>query len=306
MTLYTIKESVVFEGIGVHTGHTCRITLAAAPKGHGIRFYNALNESVSAHTDAVGQTQFCTALRWPSGDSLMTVEHLMAALFSLHLTDLAIHVVGPEIPVMDGSSQVFCQTLFPLRRAISGDETVWTVKKAITLHHENSWITLRPHATHLRIAAEAYVSSDLSYSYTYKHSTQSFMQDIAAARTTSTLTVVKKLQSMGLAKGGSLANALVLDDQGHPINAEGVRFSCEWARHKILDLLGDLALCGLPLLCAEISTYGPGHTLSHKLRCHLHKEDLWTSLPTPHVNAALPYHTAYANAFDTASTVACA
>ena len=265
MIAHTVSSPITFQGTGLHTGVEAQVCIRPAPQGHGLRFYRSSHQYIVAHHDHVVQTQYCTVLGWPDGSTLLTVEHLLAALWSLNITDARIEVTGPEIPILDGGCQEFCEKLSQALHPLKLPVTTWTLAKPVTVRNQESWIILEP-SHELSIHAEAFITPRLSHEYSYTHSPDDFVKHIAAARTTSTEKVVKTIQSRGLAKGGSLENALVLDDHGRPLNPKGMKLSCEMARHKILDILGDLALCGFENFHAHITTYGPGHTLTHKVR----------------------------------------
>ncbi|GBE02648.1 UDP-3-O-[3-hydroxymyristoyl] N-acetylglucosamine deacetylase [bacterium BMS3Bbin06] len=256
----TIKEAVTFKGIGLHSGRLCMVTMNPASRDTGIIFVRKdRNIVIKAHVGAVVDTAFATTLGY-NGTRVKTVEHLLSVLAGLGIDNLIIEVEGPEIPILDGSSTEL--VAITLKAGISKQakkKSYIRITKPILLHDGNS-----------KIMAIPYNGRRITYSISFKHSLfslqnlsidineENFIRHIAPARTFGFLKNVELLRANGLAKGGSLDNAVVIGDEGI-LNNGGLRFHDEFVRHKILDLLGDLSLIGYPVY-AHILAERAGHS----------------------------------------------
>ncbi|MBW2228824.1 MAG: UDP-3-O-acyl-N-acetylglucosamine deacetylase [Deltaproteobacteria bacterium] len=264
----TIAEKVSCSGVGLHGGHAVQITLRPERPGRGIvfqrRFAGELIE-IPAHAECVVSTDHATSIA--VGDArIATVEHLLASLYAMQIDNVVVEVDGDELPVLDGSARGFVD-LIDEAGAYEQDAVcdVHAVCEPIEIVEGNRRIRIDP-APVLRI----------SYAIDFDHSSigrqtfeiealdrAAFERDVAAARTFGFLEDVEALWRVGLARGGSLANTLVLDAEG-VVNEEGLRFPDEFVRHKVLDLIGDLALLGMPL-CGHVSVERGGHALHQRL-----------------------------------------
>jgi len=241
----TIKQELTFEGLGLHTGKPVAMRLRPAPRNTGILFYRSdRGVYIRAHVSAVSDTSFATTLGY-NGTSIKTVEHVLAAATGLGIDNLIIEVNGPEVPILDGSSAGFVDSIL----------AAGTAKQASSLRFFKVVQPLAFSDGHAEILALPYEGRRISYRIFYDHhllgaqemslelSGRSFAREIAPARTFGFLKDVEYLRAKGLAQGGSLENAVIIGDRG-VLNASGLRFKDELIRHKILDFIGDLALCG--------------------------------------------------------------
>jgi len=276
----TIAEKISCTGIGLHSGEPVQLTLHPARAGSGIVFVRTdlpqLVE-VPANHSAVTSTRLATTLG--RGDATVgTVEHLLSALCGLGIDNVRVEVDGPEIPVMDGSAASF---VFLIRAAGIFDQGVprrsLRVRRALEVRDGDRLIRIEP-ARELRV----------TYSVDFAHPAigrqqlrdlviddESFESEICRARTFGFLREVEALWRSGLARGGNLDNTVVMDDF-RVLNRDGLRWSDEFVRHKALDLIGDLALLGLPLEGHVVVERG-GHALHQRLvRALLDQPSHWT------------------------------
>lgn len=250
MKQHTIKKEIKCSGIGLHSGQRVSLCLRPAPENSGIVFEcqtRGSRRSLRLSPYNVRSTDLATTLG--SDDfQVSTVEHLLASLAGLGIDNLFIEVTGSELPIMDGSAASF---VFLIRsagiRKQKALKKVLTFKKPVQFVEDNRWIRVHP-------------GRDMGIDYTidfdhpmvgrqnfvYQNEPDNFIKHLARARTFGFLRDVEKLQSMGLALGGSLDNAVVLDEFG-VVNPGGMRFNDELVRHKVLDFMGDMALMGMPL-----------------------------------------------------------
>lgn len=256
----TISREVFFEGIGLHTGQHAAVRLCPAPVDTGIIFHRLdKNVSIKADVFSVAETAFSTTLGY-NGVRVRTVEHLLAALAGIGIDNLLIEIDGPEVPILDGSSTLFVGII------LEAGITKQNKKKPYFKINK----PLIYETTHSKVIAYPYSGYRISYYIQFNHrllrhqeltieiDERNFIKDIAPARTFGFLSDVEKLRKNGLAKGGSLDNAIIVGDDGI-INSEGLRFSDEFVRHKILDSIGDFLLVGYPIE-GHIILEKSGHT----------------------------------------------
>lgn len=260
----TIGRAVSVAGVGLHGGQAARVELRPATPGSGRRFVQPGQAPIPATLDRVSGATLSTRLAG-GGWSVGTVEHLLAAAFALDLDDLEVEVLGDEVPVLDGSAQGWLEAFD--RAGIvttSSQPTVFRVLAPVMASDGARWARLEP-ADRLDVHAEVCFDHPAvgHHQVRYDGSAAAFRRDIAAARTFGFARDVEALRAAGLARGGSLDNAVVFGLDG-PLNPEGLRFADEPARHKVLDLCGDLALLGARLQ-GRLTTHRPGHALTHAL-----------------------------------------
>lgn len=269
----TIKKSVHTTGVGLHSGKRVELTLRPAAPGTGIVFHRVDLEPVvdfPAQADGVHDTRMASVLQ--SGKArVSTVEHLMSALAGLGIDNLHVDLSAEEVPIMDGSAATF---VYLLRSAgieeQSAPKQFLRVLKPVEVREgegkDAKWARLEPH--------EGFA---LAFSIDFKHpaidstagfaevdfSKQSYAKEISRARTFGFVTEVEALRSMGLARGGSLENAIVVDEY-RVLNQEGLRYDDEFVKHKILDAIGDLYLIGKPLIARYVANKS-GHALNNQL-----------------------------------------
>lgn len=268
----TLAAAVAFDGIGIHCGTKVSVTLHPAPPGSGIAFRRSDEGGgtlIPARWDRVVNTRFCTTLVGDGGSHVGTVEHLLAALAGCEIDNVVVEVDGPEIPIMDGSAAPFvaliagagCEEQDAPRRGIR-------VRKPVTVSDGRSTASLLPgpgFTLRVEIDFENPIVSRQSLSLALVNGT--FKTELAPARTFGFLDQIEQMQAAGLARGGSLENAIVVGGDGI-LNHGGLRFEDEFARHKALDAVGDLYLAGAPILGA-FHGIRSGHDINNKLLCTL-------------------------------------
>ena len=258
----TIRKQVSLEGIGLHSGKTVRLTLNPAPADAGIVFRVAGGDPIPAAAESVVDSHYATTIG-RGGVRIQTVEHLMAAAAGLGVDNLDIHVEGTELPAVDGSAKPFVALLMAAGRVgLHARRRPITIPYPIRVGTDSRWLVIVP-ADHLRISYTldndhpAIGTQALSWVATER----SFVEDCAPARTYGFLKDLGAIRKRGLAQGVSLDNTIGLDNGG-PLN--GLRYRDEFVRHKILDLVGDLALLGRPLL-GHVVGRNAGHALNYEL-----------------------------------------
>jgi UDP-3-O-[3-hydroxymyristoyl] N-acetylglucosamine deacetylase len=264
----TLAEKVTCTGIGLHTGSPVQLSLFPARVGSGIVFVRTDLEApveIPACPSAVASTQFATKLS-RDGVSVSTVEHLLAALYGLGIDNIRVEVDGPELPVMDGSAASF---LYLLRRAgifpQREPRDVLRIQQPIGVEESSRRIRVEPARTfRVSYAVEfAHPAIGRQEYHLRRLDEARFEREIAGARTFGFLSEVQDLWRAGYARGGSLENAVVLDDAG-VVNPDGLRWPDEFVRHKVLDLFGDLALLGTAL-AGHVHVERGGHSLHQQL-----------------------------------------
>lgn len=276
----TLKSIVRATGVGLHGGRKVNLTLRPAAPDSGIVFHRVdLNPPLSLPADpyAVCDTRMCSGLE-KNGEKVGTVEHLMSALAGLGIDNLHVDVNAPEIPILDGSAGPF---VFLLQSAGIEEQKApkrfLRVKRTVEYREGDKWVRLEP-----------YDGFRLNFSIVFNHpaidrtstevsidfAEQSYVRDVARARTFGFMQDVEFMRSHGLALGGSLDNAIVMDEY-RVLNADGLRYADEFVKHKVLDAIGDLYLCGHPLLAAY-SAHKAGHALNNQiLRVLLEDRSAW-------------------------------
>lgn len=255
----TVARSVVDTGTGLHSGSKTGLILQPMPPGSGVVFSNLSAETpVPAHLDWVDSTGYATTLH-RSGVTIRTVEHLLATLHAYRITNLFVKVQG-EVPIMDGSAQRFCELI---ESAGVAEQEAWSEEIVIgepieVRRGDNEWIRIEPYdgfAVHYILEYPPPVGRQ-EYCF-HLRDPQSFRDEIALARTFGFVRDMKLMASMGLASGGRLDNCILIDDE--KIVNTTLRFPEELARHKILDILGDMYLLGRPLR-GRITARRTGHS----------------------------------------------
>jgi UDP-3-O-[3-hydroxymyristoyl] N-acetylglucosamine deacetylase len=269
----TVKRLVRTTGVGLHSGTKVELTLHPAAPGTGIVFRRVdLNPVVEfkARADLVGETRMASVLIH-DGARVSTVEHLMSACAGLGIDNLVVDISAEEIPIMDGSASSFVYLLQQagVEEQDAPKQFIRLLKDVEVRHgsgNQEKWARLSPHD-----------GFKLDFFIEFNHpavdgTTQralvdfgdvSYVHDVARARTFGFMQDVESLRGMGLARGGSLENAIVMDEY-RILNSDGLRYDDEFVRHKILDAIGDLYLVGYPLL-AHYSAHKSGHALNNEL-----------------------------------------
>ena len=276
----TIARPAAWDGLGLHSGVPVRVGLAPAPPNSGLVFVRSRSGGdagieIPASHHCLRASSRATTLgvngAGASGDDaraaqVSTVEHLLATLYAFDIDNVRIQVDGPELPAMDGSALPLVDRVKSAGRELLGaDRAAIRLKKPVEIREGDRWIRAEPadclqltysiDFNHPLIGRQTFEIPDVSAAY--------FARELAGARTFGFVHEVEALRIAGLARGGSLENTLVLDDD-QILNEGGLRFRDEFVRHKVIDLLGDLALLGAPLR-AHVSVEKGGHSLHHRL-----------------------------------------
>ena len=265
----TIKKSVELVGIGLHKGSPVKLRLEPLESNSGIVFYRSdVDVSIPLIPDNVVDTKMATVIG-KDGYVISTIEHLLSAIYAYGIDNLRVIVDADEVPVMDGSSASFCMILDEAGiQQLDIPKKIMIIKKDVEIKEGEKYVKLSP-------------SPDLNYDFTIKFphpviqkqayvlkfTKESYKNEIARARTFGFLHEVQYLRSKGLALGGSLENAVVLDEK-KILNPEGLRFENEFVRHKILDAIGDMSLIGMNFL-GNYEAMAGSHDLNHKLTLKL-------------------------------------
>jgi UDP-3-O-[3-hydroxymyristoyl] N-acetylglucosamine deacetylase len=257
----TVRKPVTLEGVGLHSGKPVRIVIGPAPAGTGIVFRSG-GEIIPAAPESVVDSHYATTIG-RNGTRVRTVEHLLAAAAGLGIDNLDVQVDGPELPAGDGSAKPFVALLQAAGRSEQGARRrPVTLPYPVRVGTERRWLTIVP-ASRFRISYT--LDNDHPaigvQTLTWDRAERTFVDELAPARTYGFLKDVGTMRRNGLARGGSLENAVVVGKRG-PIN--GLRYADEFVRHKVLDLVGDLALLGRPLL-GHVIGRNAGHDLNYAL-----------------------------------------
>jgi UDP-3-O-[3-hydroxymyristoyl] N-acetylglucosamine deacetylase len=266
---HTLKSEISLEGTGLHSGARVALTLRPAGPGEGIKFIRTdvagSDNVIPARWDLVVDTRLCTMIGNADGVSVGTIEHLMAALRGCAIDNAVIELNGPEVPVMDGSAAPFVELIDSAgMQAQQAPRRVIRVLREITVEEGDKFARLTPDENSVFAGRIDFAHPSIGVqTREIKLLNGNFRHDIAGARTFGFLHEVETLRRNGLARGGSLENAIVLDDGGI-LNPGGLRHEDEFIRHKLLDAVGDLYLAGAPIIGAY-DGHKAGHALNNAL-----------------------------------------
>lgn len=265
----TLAKAMTATGVGLHSGEPVRLTIRPAPIGHGIVFVRSDVASaplIRVSAAAVNDTRLSSTMV-VDGVKVGTVEHLMSAFAALGLDNLCVEVDAPEMPIMDGSAAPF---ILLLKEAgvieQPAPKRFLRVLKPIEVRAGDKWVRLTPfngYKITLTIQFSHPVFARSAQTMTIDFADTSFLEAISRARTFGFMHEVEMMRQHGLGLGGSLDNAIVLDEYD-VLNVDGLRYTDEFVRHKILDAIGDLYMLGHPLI-AEFTGYKSGHALNNQL-----------------------------------------
>ncbi len=268
----TIAKAVDIIGIGLHKGTPVKLRLEPLEAGEGIVFYRSdVDVSIPLCPENVVDTRMATVIG-KNGFVISTIEHLLSAIYAYGIDNVRIIVEGDEVPVMDGSAASFCMLLDEAGiKHLEKPKKVMIVKKEITIKDGDKYVKLIP-AKDLRYSFTIKFPHPVinKQSFTLEFTKEAYKNEIARARTFGFLQEVQYLRSKGLALGGSLENAVVLDDK-KVLNPEGLRYNDEFVRHKILDAIGDMSLIGMSFV-GNYEAFAGSHHLNHLLTKALLKE----------------------------------
>jgi UDP-3-O-[3-hydroxymyristoyl] N-acetylglucosamine deacetylase len=270
----TVKGEIGFNGIGLHTGKKITMIIKPLPPNSGIRFYRSDLPNcplIPARLGSVVDTRLATTIG--RDDSIVsTVEHLMSAFAGMGIDNAMVELDGPEVPVMDGSAGPFMYLLTNIGIRVQNEpKKFFLINKPFSLKNDDKSISVYP-CRELKITYVINFVHPLlaEQSYVLRFSGPSFLKEISRARTFGFLRDVETLKNNGFAQGGSLDNAIVLDDY-RVLNSDGLRYEDEFVRHKILDLIGDLHLFGMPII-GHFVVNKSGHALNHAFLTELRKK----------------------------------
>lgn len=268
----TIGKKVELVGIGLHKGVPVHMRLEPMESNSGIVFFRSdAGVSIPLTPASVVDTKMATVIG-KDGVTISTIEHMLSAIYAYGIDNLRVIVDADEVPVMDGSSMSFCMLLDEAGIVeLDAPKKIMRIKKEVEVREGDKYVKLSP-------------SNDLSYDFTIKFAhpvidkqtyvlkftKENYKKEIARARTFGFVHEVQYLRSKGLALGGSLENAVVLDDK-KVLNPEGLRFTDEFVRHKILDAIGDMSLIGMNFI-GNYEAFAGSHDLNHKLTIELLKD----------------------------------
>ncbi len=263
----TLKSRATLTGTGVHSGNPVTVHFLPADADTGVIFHlsngNEQGREFRALVSEVGATDLCTMLGDPAGEHIATVEHLMATIFGLGIDNVVIEIDGNEVPILDGSSIMFVEAIdqagidtLPVKRRYI------RVLKPVRIENGASWAEFRPYGgTRFEIEIDFESPAIGRQLFASDINADIFRRDIARARTFGFMKDVERLWAAGYALGSSLENSLVIGDDNRVINMGGLRYPNEFARHKTLDAMGDLALAGARFIGC-FRSYRGGHRLN--------------------------------------------
>lgn len=265
----TIATAVSFNGHGVHGGQPATATVSPAGPDSGVVFIRTdvkdRDNRIPARFDRVSDTRLCTLLANESGATVSTVEHLVAALAGLGVYNAVIEIDGPEVPIMDGSARPFVAGLSQAGLKLqSASQRAIRVRREVVVEKDGKRAALSPAARfemrfEIDFADAAIGRQERSMSLV----NGAFIEELCGARTFGRLSDIEALQKMGLGRGGSLDNAIVVDG-AKVLNKGGLRYRDEFVRHKMLDAVGDLALAGAPII-GRYEGVRAGHEMTNLL-----------------------------------------
>jgi len=262
----TIIEKVIFKGIGLHSGVKTEVKILPAIENHGIVFKRTdlnKNNTIKASFENVSSAKLCTTLQNKFKVSISTVEHLLAALYITGIDNALIEIDNSEVPIMDGSSKEFVETINTVgTKKLNAKRKYLKIIKKFELKENEKKISIEPNKNSLKVDFQLVYTNNLIGTQSNQIDfADSDLTDVYTSRTFCLFGDIEEIKKIGLAKGGSLDNAVVVKDD-KILNAEGLRNSKEFVNHKILDLAGDFLLSGYRILGSVKCTQG-GHSLSN-------------------------------------------
>ncbi len=261
----TLESPVNFHGNGLHSGEKVSVKIIPGSSNQGIIFKRVdlkENNLIKAHIDYVSTTKLCTTLKNKSGAKVSTVEHLLAALYISEIDNAIIEINGEEVPIMDGSAKNFVDVLKSARlKKLKSKRKYLKISKKIDFVDTNKKISIEPNNSSFEVAFQLnYENPIIGQQKNQINLQNDNLLDIIESRTFCLFDDINEIKKMGLAKGGSLDNAIVVD-KDKVLNKNGLRNNKEFVNHKILDLVGDFVLSGYRIL-GRVSCFQGGHYLS--------------------------------------------
>lgn len=291
----TLRWPLRYVGLGLHSGRHVAMVLKPAAPGTGIHF---LRRDLPAGTGWIralwynaAESELCTVLRNEHGAEVATVEHLLAALRGCGVDNAVVELDGPEVPIMDGSSEPFVSLIERIgTRAQDAPRQAIRILRSVEIRHGEKHAMLMPSATpRITVSIDFPQAAVGTQTLSVELVDEAFRRQVAPARTFGFTEHLADLRRRGLALGGSLRNAVLVDGD-RIVNPGGLRFRDEFVRHKILDCYGDLSLAGLPII-GHFHAHRPGHALNQALLAALFQaRDAWSYLeledPKPQVRSS--------------------
>ena len=261
----TLSHSVNFEGVGLHTGLKSKITIKPGKEDQGILFIRtdlSKNNQILANYKNVSSAKLCTTLMNKNKVKVSTVEHLLAALYISEIDNAIIEINSEEVPILDGSSKEFLNGLRNIEIVKQGKKRKYLkIKEKVDLKLNDKEISISPSGFSFQIEFKLnYENEIIGKQKNSINLNQDNLENLYSSRTFCLLEDIDNIKKMGLAKGGTLENALVVD-KNKILNSDGLRNSKEFVNHKILDLVGDFMLSGYRIL-GYVNCYQGGHQLS--------------------------------------------
>ncbi len=261
---HTLKKDIHCCGVGLHSGRTVNLSIKPARVNNGIQFYRTdlpRRNPIKAHMDKVVDTRLATTIG--EGDTtISTTEHLLAALTSYGVDNADIEIDSSEVPIMDGSAAPFIHLLDNVgKRRQKGFRKVLKITQEISYREDDKELRITPY-NGFKVSGKISFDDTLIKSQTYclELNTEKFIREISRARTFGYVEQVEELWANGLALGGTLENVIAIHwNRSSVLNEDGLRYEDEFIRHKVLDIIGDMALLGCPLL-GHIQAFKSGHT----------------------------------------------
>ena len=295
----TLESSVIFSGVGLHSGKSVSLSIKPASENHGILFkrkdIEIGNPIVRARWDYVSKTTLCTRVTNEDGTAISTIEHLMAALAGCGVSNALIEIDSEEVPILDGSAAPFVKGILETGlKIISSSSRIIKITRPVMFENQFGWARLSPFK---RPEMEYFIEFDDlvigKQSKILNMSNGSFVKELCSSRTFCSNKDVENMRRNGLALGGNYSNALVVDGD-KVLSPGGMRYQDEAVRHKMLDAFGDLALAGAPIL-GKYEGHKSGHFITNSLLrklfskpdCHVVEnccEDVFNLLPGSGVN----------------------
>jgi UDP-3-O-[3-hydroxymyristoyl] N-acetylglucosamine deacetylase len=268
----TLARPIVCTGIGVHTGAPVTMVVKPASANHGVLFVrtdvdDGMSPAIPALWNAVIDTSMCTIIGGDGGLTVSTIEHLMAALRGCGIDNALVELNGPEVPIMDGSARGFVDAIREVGVTVQDAPLRYTViLKSIEVRQGNAYARLHPSKRpFFRMTFDAHGRlPNQSHSFVYYPTTDNFVDCLASARTFGFFEDAEQLWALGLAKGASPENTIIIEKDGGIMNTEGLRYENEFVRHKVLDAVGDLALAS-GHIDGSYEGYNAGHKLNNLL-----------------------------------------
>ena len=271
----TLKKKIHFSGVGVHSGRAVSMNIEPADADTGIIFERCdldSNNVIEATFDNVVDSRLCTKIKNSDGIFVTTIEHLMAAFSALGIDNAFVKINSSELPALDGSSYEYVKKIIGCGiKPLNKRKKVFKVLKKVEVKSGDRFISISPSNKFSINISINYPETIIGYSeYSYTHSQERFINDLSKARTYTLYEDIEKMRTEGLAIGGSLNNAIVVDKY-KILNPEGLRLEKEFVKHKTLDCIGDFYLLGMKLV-GNVNCFAPGHSLNQQLLKEIFKD----------------------------------